>query len=106
MKYKIGDTAYMDILEKQMQEPCDDTISRQAAIRIAEQGQVQGYEWQFKELVKLPPVTPQPKMGRWIRVTDRSGHLVWECDKCGWQQRYNTNFCPDCGQPKMQKVKE
>lgn len=35
--------------------------------------------------------------GKWIRVTDKTGHLVWECDKCGWQQRYNTNFCPDCG---------
>ena len=39
----------------------------------------------------------EPKTGHWIRVTDKSGHLVWECDKCGWQQRFNTNFCPDCG---------
>ena len=37
------------------------------------------------------------KTGHWIRVTDKSGYLVWECDKCGWQQRYNTNFCPNCG---------
>ena len=39
----------------------------------------------------------EPKTGHWIRVTDKAGHLVWECDKCGWQQRFNTNFCPDCG---------
>ena len=39
----------------------------------------------------------EPKTGHWIRVTDKAGHLVWECDKCSWQQRYNTNFCPDCG---------
>lgn len=45
----------------------------------------------------MPPVTPQTKTGNWIRVTDKTGHLVWECDKCGWQQRFNTNFCPDCG---------
>ena len=38
----------------------------------------------------------EPK-GHWIRVTDKAGHLVWECDKCGWQQRFNTNYCPDCG---------
>lgn len=39
----------------------------------------------------------EPKTGHWIRITDKTGHLVWECDKCEWQQRYNTNFCPDCG---------
>lgn len=37
------------------------------------------------------------KTGKWIRTTDKSAHLVWECDKCGWQQRFNTNFCPNCG---------
>ena len=58
------------ILELLAQESCDDVISRQAAIRIAEQGQVQGYEWQFKELVKLSPVNPQSKMGEWISVED------------------------------------
>lgn len=39
----------------------------------------------------------EPKTGYWIRVTDKTGHLVWKCDKCSWQQRFNTNFCPDCG---------
>ena len=39
----------------------------------------------------------EPKTGHWIRTTDKAGHLVWECDKCGWQQKFNTNFCPDCG---------
>lgn len=39
----------------------------------------------------------EPKTGHWIRVTDNAGHLVWECDKCGWQQRLWTNYCPDCG---------
>ena len=29
-------------------------INRDDAIRIAEQGQVQGYEWQFKKLCSLP----------------------------------------------------
>ena len=35
--------------------------------------------------------------GHWIRVTDKAGYLVWECDKCGWQKRLWTNYCPDCG---------
>ena len=38
----------------------------------------------------------EPRKGHWIRVTDKAGHLVWECDKCGWQQRLTTNYCPDC----------
>ena len=48
-----------------------DAVSRQAVIRIAEQGQVQGYERQLKELIKLPCVTPTPSVGRWIPVSER-----------------------------------
>ena len=51
----------------------------------------------MQDILDLPPVTPKEKRRKWIRTTDKSGHLVWECDKCGWQQRFNTNFCPDCG---------
>ena len=108
--------------EYREQEPCDDAISRQAVLDglkgcICE-------EWTktlFATMVKqLPSVNPQPsehfingvhamgyregykdaqkqKSGKWIRVTDKTGHLVWECDKCSWQQRLSTNFCPDCG---------
>lgn len=31
-----------------------DLISRDDAIRIAEQGQIKGYPWQFQKLVTLP----------------------------------------------------
>lgn len=48
------------------QQPCEDAISREEAIRVAEQGQIQGYEWQFKKLCNLPPVTPCPD---WIPAT-------------------------------------
>lgn len=41
------------------QQPCEDYISRQEAIRVAEQGQIQGYEWQFKKLCNLPSVIPK-----------------------------------------------
>ena len=36
-----------------------DLISRQDAIRLAEQGQVQGFEWQFKKLCALPAAEPE-----------------------------------------------
>lgn len=90
------------IIEALEQDPCVDCISRDEAIRVAEQGQIQGYEWQFKKLCNLPSVTPQPKVGQWNRVVDKAGHCVWECDKCGWQQRFNTNYCPDCGAKKQE----
>ena len=84
------------------QQPCEDCISRQAVIDT-----ILNSKSSFKndfacgffidKIRDLPPVTPNEKTGKWIRTTDKSGHLVWECDKCGWQQRFNTNFCPDCG---------
>lgn len=50
------------------QQPCEDCISREEAIRIAEQGQIQGYEWQFKKLCNLPSVTPKVE---WIPVSEK-----------------------------------
>ena len=94
-------------------EPCEDAISRQAAIRIAEQGQVQGYEWQFKELIKLPSVNPQPKMGHWIMPVQDDGmsdpiYYQVRCSKCGcdldsqtWHMELHQygadKYCPNCG---------
>ena len=37
------------------------------------------------------------KTGHWNRVADLTNILVWECDKCKWQQQFWTNYCPDCG---------
>ena len=52
-----------------------------------------------KDLRKLPPVTPQPKVGHWV-----DNHTT--CDKCGWQMIDDVmespnivffNYCPACG---------
>lgn len=83
----------------------DDLISRQAAKNKIVFGiDDKAYfgdtdiDWKVIDFLNsLPSVTPKEKTGHWIRTTDKSGHLVWECDKCGWQQRFNTNFCSDCG---------
>lgn len=37
----------------------NDLISRQDAIRLAEQGQIQGFVWQFKKLCTLPSAEPK-----------------------------------------------
>ena len=38
----------------------NDLISRQDAIHLAEQGQIQGFEWQFKKLCTLPSAELEP----------------------------------------------
>ena len=88
------------------QEPCEDCISRKA-VKDTIFAECSGSKLDIdfakvlllqRAIKALPPVTPQePKIGHWKRVTDKTGHLVWECDKCKWQQRFWTNFCPDCG---------
>jgi NADH pyrophosphatase NudC (nudix superfamily) len=82
------------------QQPCEDAISREEAIRVAEQGQIQGYEWQFKKLCNLPSVTSQQKIGKWLA---KSFHEVY-CDNCGFDFDIMTNefidkmkYCPNCG---------
>lgn len=92
-------------LEQQPSEPrtnlaetSQDCISRQAVIDFI----IDNYGVGFNSLTNgirdyLPPVTPKRPKGKWIRVVDKAGHWVWECEDCKWQQRIATNFCPDCG---------
>lgn len=89
------------------QEPCEDCISRQKAIRrVKEECNPYGkptidFE-SGKEVIKLlermPPVQPQPKIGHWIDV---SGGC--ECSECGCLEAGYSSYCPDCG-AKMEDV--
>lgn len=47
------------------------------------------------EVNHLPPVTPEPKRGRW----EDCGVNGWRCSNCRYEVvRYNnTAFCPNCG---------
>lgn len=54
-----------------------------------------GWLKELKEMRIKYKESQRPK-GKWIRVVDKAGHWVWECD-CKWQQRFATNFCPNCG---------
>jgi len=82
------------VLEWLDQQPCGDCISRQEAIRIAEQGQIQGYVWQFKKLCTLPSVEPERKTGKW----HVEGFNVW-CTSCGFHPKAIEvfDYCPNCG---------
>lgn len=86
------------------QETCEDCISRKKAIRIAEQGQIQGYVWQFKKLCNLSSVQPVRKKGKWIElgytIPDVQSNKEWECNQCYRRYRWfepTPNYCPNCG---------
>ena len=100
------------------QEPCEDCISRDEAIRVAEQGQIQGYEWQFKKLCSLPSATLQPKTGRWYNTAiqgEIDGQIIksFICSECSAISVFrmaegkivNGDLCPNCG-AKMEEVEE
>lgn len=103
------------------EKPCEDCISRQAVLegvnRYIKKVQSTGAKddfISFEELVvkELPPITPQPKTGRWISHKEYcekhdlipSGLVTLEwCSNCdygvdinkrGWD-RYK--YCPNCG---------
>ena len=105
------------------QQPCEDCISRQAAIDELELQAKEMSQWSeryteqakgvltAKNIIKdLPPVTPQPKIGRWIRwleviesadgkSTDHIPHC--KCSECGTEyDPYSSQFikyCNKCG---------
>ena len=72
------------------QKPCKDSISREDAL-LALTG-----EWTepsdelihrfIRRIKNLPPVTPQPKMGRWILNGNQGvqavGYLTYHCSEC------------------------
>lgn len=89
------------------QEPCDDCISRQAVLddiaRIglwkSEPKEVQAVAECLRAIEALPPVTSQPKTGRW--ADDK-------CSACGkgiedliespeWYWNESLRYCPFCG---------
>lgn len=81
----------------------DEYIRKQDAIRLAEQGQVQGFPWQFQMLVRLPPVDVAPVVhAHWIRHENADiicGYYVpnFECSQCGTWKEDDSDYCPDCG---------
>lgn len=103
------------------QEPCEDCISRQAVLDAIMANCVWENEYNLtssrikKAVESLPPVTPQPKIGRWVL----SGGY-WRCSECkekallkldtskGSCKEYmpiKSNYCPNCG-AKMREVEE
>lgn len=94
------------------QEPCEDVVSREEAIRVLKENcshwdtNVMLIDIATDLLKKLPSVTPKRKVGEWIKKNN--DYFDWyECSECGYgsggEMKYNrlcdvrTKFCPDCG---------
>ena len=84
-------------------EPCEDAISRQAALDAI--GNVPDYDdgmvWEAlshaqRDVALLSPVKPQePKTGHWIKMDE--GFSPYKCSECGKIDFINSDFCPNCG---------
>lgn len=107
----------MGVLEKQMQEPCEDAIDRAEAMTeiMMFAGNVKSDEEDIyikvsdavQLLRELPPVNLQPKTGHWIDIDD----IESECSECGHREpneRFifeDINYCAKCG-AKMVETQE
>ena len=103
----------MDVLEKQMQQSCDNSISRQSVLdyihRILNQGtgKKKSFEFIQKYVEKLPSVKPQePKTVLYSGDGYADGYMVYDmakCPNCGYEYEdgdkdWGLSFCPNCGQ--------
>ena len=88
------------------QEPCDDCISRQEVLDLFAQkcDAVRPYHEVWQGVKELPPVTPQPKIGKLIKYNVH-GHNAHKCSKCNEDLGYPYvgRFCKNCG-AKMEEV--
>lgn len=85
---------------------CEDAISRQAVLSYIEfilthgMGKKKSFEFIKKYVEKQPSVTPNQKMGHWIKHTHK-GMVYLECSECGdWFLMVGpirTGHCSNCG---------
>lgn len=93
--------------ELRQEHTCEGCISREKAIKIV-LPYVDG-DLIADELKHLSPVTPQPKIGKWIDcykempIFNAGGftetkHVGWTCSCCGENNFWiKSDYCPNCG---------
>ncbi len=88
-------------------QPCEDAISRQAAVKAVMQDlsdkRTHGFNagvTRAANIIKLlPPVTPQPRKGHWINTCEYAYRAIdyVECSCCHHKSLEVGNYCPNCG---------
>lgn len=101
--------AYLEALEMAIAalkaEPCGDAVSREAVLDLFET--IMTKSEIYRAVIKLPPVTPKPRTGKWIRQgNDYTDY--YECEHCGIAVGLDDikNFCPNCGCRMMEGEEE
>ena len=99
-------------VEEMKQQPCEDAISREQAIKTAIEAADDwdgGYNLTRADIIEkaiktLPSVTPQPKMGHWIEQIDHEENcrtlICSNCDRPALHDGdsiWKHKFCPYCG---------
>lgn len=107
----IIDTKAEEVAQPNLQPTCNqlatDAISRQAVLDL-----IADYDLSMGQVVKgihaLPPVTPQPKTGHWIRWYEQKEHdgcieyrPHCKCSECGKEYDSHSSrfikYCNECG---------
>lgn len=111
-QWKRKETLF-EIIKDLEKEPCDDTISRKAVLKIYKEwfnscNIADKKESPKAQINALPPVTPQPKIGRWITWKEAGNEIPsetrYECSLCHDAAQTLCNgldllspYCPNCG---------
>ena len=106
---------YMEVLEKQTQEPCEDAIGRQAVLDVMRKNHRSGgrdidgdyvegdyRECLYDDIISIPSINSQPKTGNWVYKIYGGFHEQgdWYCSHCDYQFNYgngHAEYCPKCG---------
>ena len=80
---KISEALDMAIKALEQPEPCEDAVSRQAAIDIlddyqvmVENGEEKPYAWARLRMSELPSAQPEPDWTEIMVVCDNCGHII------------------------------
>ena len=98
---EISNEAYKKIMAHcEEQEPCEDCISREAVLDKWKNTTLRGRTEFDQVIMMMPPVTPQPKTGRWIFDYMDIGETLdkhYYCSECKSMGVDYWDFCPNCG---------
>lgn len=92
----------LEIQACEEQQPCEDYISREAAL-LALTGMDLPTDRDklialFTDRIQhLPPVTPQRPKGKWIEIEIDAGEFIYKCTECGMRVINPYKYCPICG---------
>lgn len=96
-------TAFAESIAALSAVPCDDAISRQAAIK--EVYKMPSYAFASVDVLEileqLPSVTPKQRTGHWIIISVDARGVLMKCDKCErlvcTESPGSYTYCPSCG---------